>query len=92
MIDANELMRRLKMQSGDAQMQATLERLQNVMQSGGADNLTKNIDNATATRIERAARAAQAGDKSAAQDAIGEIMSTPEGAALAAQLKRILGQ
>ena len=92
MIDANELMRRLRMQSGDPQTQAVLERLQNVMQTAGADNLKNAIDNDTATRIERAAKAAQSGDKSAAQAAISEIMSTPEGAALAAQLKRILGQ
>lgn len=92
MIDVNELMRKLSMQSNDAQARAALERLQNAMHSGGADNLKNSIDSATASRIERAAKAAQSGDKDAAQQAIGEIMSTPEGAALAARLKRILGQ
>lgn len=92
MIDANEMMRRLRMQSGDPQTQAALDRLQNVMQSGGAGNLPGNLDSATVSRIERAAKAAQAGDKGAAQAALGEILSTPEGAALAAQLRRILGQ
>ena len=92
MMDANELMRRLRMQSGDAKTQDALARLQNLMDAGGVADLKKGIDSATADRIERAAKAAQAGDKGAAQAAITEIMSTPEGAALAAQLRRILGQ
>lgn len=91
MIDANELMRRLKRQGGDAQMQAALERLQTMLQNNDT-SMHKNIDSATAARIERAAHAAQAGDQKAAQAAIAEIVATPEGAALAAQLRRMLGQ
>lgn len=90
MIDANELMRKLSMMGGD--QKEAIERLQRMMQAGQGQNLAKSIDSATTARIERAAQAAQAGDKRAASAAIGEIMSTPEGAALAAQLRRILGK
>lgn len=90
MMDVNELMRRLMTQGGI--QQETAEKLQRAMQSGEVQNLAKSIDAATASRIERAAQAAQAGDKRAAQMAIGEIMATPEGAALAAQLRRMMGR
>lgn len=90
MMDANELMRRLMTQGGI--QQETVAKLQRAVQSGEVQNLAKNIDAATASRIERAAQAAQAGDKRAAQTALGEIMATPEGAALAAQLRRMLGK
>ncbi|MBS5704523.1 MAG: hypothetical protein KHW93_11930 [Butyricicoccus pullicaecorum] len=89
MIDANELMRKLMAQGGG---QEAISRLQRALQAGAGQDIAKNIDAATASRIERAAQAAQAGDKRAAQAAIAEIMSTPEGAALAAGLKRILGK
>ena len=82
MIDANELMRKLMAQGGG---QEAISRLQRALQAGAGQDIAKNIDAATASRIERAAQAAQAGD-------IAEIMSTPEGAALAAGLKRILGK
>ncbi|MBP3312250.1 MAG: hypothetical protein J6L72_08465 [Butyricicoccus sp.] len=89
MIDANELMRRLLMQSGG---QEAVAKLQRTLQAGAGQELAKNVDSATASRIERAAQAAQAGDKNAVQAVLREIMSTPEGAALAAQLGRILGK
>jgi|GluameStandDraft_1065615.scaffolds.fasta_scaffold36142_1 Asp-tRNA(Asn)/Glu-tRNA(Gln) amidotransferase B subunit len=91
MIDANELMRRLDMQGNSPQAKEAISRLQRAMQSGKKGQ-AQAIDSATAARIERAAKAAQAGDKRAAQAAIGEIMSTPQGAALAAQLKNLLGK
>ncbi|MBS7224622.1 MAG: hypothetical protein KH050_04675 [Clostridiaceae bacterium] len=90
MFDANELMRKLMAQGG--MRQDTMEKLQHAVQSGEAQNFAKQIDAATASRIERAAQAMQTGDKRAAQAAVGEILSTPEGAALAAQLKRMMGK
>ncbi len=90
MFDANELMRKLMTQGGV--QQDAMEKLQRAVQSGEAQNLAKQIDSSTASRIERAAQAMQMGDKRAAQAAIGEILSTPEGAALAAQLKRMMGK
>ncbi|MGN1007910.1 MAG: hypothetical protein ACI4PV_03105 [Butyricicoccus sp.] len=89
MTDANELMRRLMAQSGGQQ---AIEKLQRTLQAGAGQELAKQIDPATASRIERAAQAAQTGDKAAAQAVLREILATPQGAALAAQLGRIFGK
>lgn len=87
MMDANELLRKLKLSDG-----AQIAELQRILQSGQGRQMAGNVDAATARRIERAAKAAQAGDKRAAQQALNEILATPEGAALAAQLKRLMGK
>ena len=87
MMDANELLRKLKLSDGPQ-----IAELQRLLQSGQGRQMAGNVDAATARRIERAAKAAQAGDKHAAQQALNEILATPEGAALAAQLKRLMGK
>ena len=90
--DANELMRKLQMNANDPKTQAAMNRLQSAMRSAEGQRMAKQIDRSTAERIERAAKAAQAGDARAAREAVGEILKTPEGAALAAQLQKLLGK
>ena len=92
MFDANELMRKLQMNANDHKTQAAMNRLQSAMRSAEGQRMAKQIDRSTAERIERAAKAAQAGDARAAREAVGEILKTPEGAALAAQLQKLLGK
>ena len=92
MLDAKELLHKLQMSQNDPKMQAALQNLQSAMQSAEGQRMARNISRQTAENIERAAKAAQAGNKTAAQDAVREILKTPEGAALAAQLQRLLGK
>lgn len=88
----DELMRSLQLDKIDPSAKAALDRLQNAMQSAEGQRMAKQIDRATAERIERAAKAAQAGDTRRAQQAVGELLGTPEGAALAARLRKMLGK
>ena len=46
----------------------------------------------TTARIAQAAQAAGQGDREGAQAAVAAILRTPEGAALAAQIKNLLGK
>lgn len=92
MFDARKLLGKLPTGGNDPKTQETLRRLQNAMQSAEGQRMAQAVSRQTAEGIERAARAAQAGDKRAAQDAVREILKTPEGAALAAQLQRLLGK
>ena len=48
MIDANELMRKLMAQGGG---QEAISRLQRALQAGAGQDIAKNIDTATASRI-----------------------------------------
>ena len=89
-MDINELMRRLDL--NDPEQRAALDQLQHTLQNGAGRRMVQAISSENAQRIERAAQAAQRGDKRAAQAAVSEILSTPDGAALAAQLNRLLGK
>lgn len=91
-MDINELMRNLKLTGADPSTLAAISRLKETMTSAQGQQLAQGMSRDTAARIERAAQAAQAGDTRAAQAAVSEILSTPEGAALAARLKGILGK
>ena len=87
-----DLMRSLQLDPNDPKTKAALERLKTAMQGAGGQNMAKQIDRATAERIQQAARAAQAGDARAARQALGEVLETPQGAALAAQIQKLMGR
>lgn len=89
MMDVNDFMRRLGIQGQDS---AALSRLSDLMRTPQGQQMAQHIDSNIASRIEQAARAAQAGNQQAAQAALREILSTPEGASLAASLRSILGK
>ena len=62
------------------------------LQSSEGKSLSQGISSQTESRIAQAAQAAGRGDQAAARQAIQEILRTPEGAALAARLRSVLGQ
>lgn len=66
--------------------------IQQFLQSSEGQSLSQGISPQTSARIAQAAQAAGRGDKNAAQQAMQDILRTPEGAALAARLRSMLGQ
>lgn len=92
MIDINDLARRCQGSMNDPQARAALEKAMKEIKSGAGRQLSQNITPDTAKHIERAASAAQAGDKAGAMKAVSEILATPEGAALAKQLQFLIGK
>lgn len=92
MMDLNELARRCQQNVTDPQARATLDQAVRTLQSGAGRQLAQNITPDTAARIEQAAQSAQAGDKAGALRAVSDILSTPEGAALAQQLQFLFGK
>ncbi len=69
-----------------------LNGIQQFLQSNEGRSLSQNISPQTSSRIAQAAQAAGRGDQAAARQAMQEILRTPEGAALAARLRSMLGQ
>ena len=70
---------------------ADLARLQALLQSPQGQQFVNSVPPVLASRIQQAAEAAANGDKLTAMRMVNEILSTPEGAALAAQILRVIG-
>lgn len=92
MMDLSELARRCQQNVTDPQARATIDEAVRRMQSGAGRQMAQNITPGTAAQIERAAQAAQSGDKAAAMQAIQQMLNTPDGAALAKQLQFLMGK
>lgn len=90
MLNAKELLEQLSART-DPRSKAALARLEGLLRTAEGQQLT-NVSRAAAERIERAAQAAQAGNQRAARAELEELLHTPEGAALAERLRRLLGQ
>lgn len=92
MIDANELMKQLKISQNDPKAAQTINNLKSFMSTPQGKNLASSISGDTARQIEKAAEAMKKGDKTAASAALSQILSTSEGKNLAMQLKNIIGK
>ncbi len=92
MFDANELMKQLKISQNDPKAAQKIKNLRSFMDTAQGKNLASNISQDTAKQIEKAAEAMQKGDKTAANAALSQILSTNEGRNLAMQLKNIIGK
>ena len=92
MFDANELMKQLKISQNEPKAAQTINNLKSFMGTEQGKNLASNISKDTAVQIEKAAKAMQKGDKTAASAALSQILSTSEGKNLAMQLKKIIGK
>ena len=69
-----------------------LDRLQQVLRSEQGQNMAQSLSPEMTARVRQAAEAAQRGDLQSAGSAVAAILSTPEGAALAAQLRTLFGK
>lgn len=87
MTDLERIINQLNMQNNPS-----LNGIQQFLQSSEGRSLSQNISSQTSARIAQAAQAAGRGDQAAARQAVQEILCTPEGAALAARLRSMLGQ
>ncbi len=90
MFDPKELIGTLAANAENRGARQALQGLQAAAQSPEGQRMAQQISRQTADAIERAAKAAQAGDQQRARAAVQEILRTQEGAALAAQLKKLL--
>lgn len=89
MPDFNQLLAQFRANgTNDPQIRA----LEQFMRSAQGQNLAQNLSPDTASRISQAAQAAQHGDMQGARAAVDDILRTPEGAALAARLKSMMGK
>ena len=86
MQDFNELLAAFRAQSGGAPQLSALEQF---MHSPQGQGMAQGLSQETTARI---AQAAGQGDREGAQAAVAAILRTPEGAALAAQIKNLLGK
>ncbi len=87
MNDLEQILNQLGLQND-----ARLRGVQQFLQSSEGQSLSQNISPQTAARIAQAAQAAGRGDQTAAQQAMQDILRTPEGAALAARLRSMFGR
>ncbi len=92
MIDVNDLAKRWQDSVTDPQARAAMDKAMEQLKGGMGEQLARSIPPACAASIERAAQAAQRGDQAAAMSAMQEVLSTPEGAALAQQLQFLFGK
>lgn len=88
MNNLEQILRQLNLPQNDPRLHA----LTQFMQSEQGRALAQDVSAQTAARISQAAQAAGRGDQAAAKQAVQEILRTPEGAALAARLRSMLGQ
>ena len=89
MQDFNELLAAFRAQSSGAPQLSALEQF---MHSPQGQGMAQGLSQETTARIAQAAQAAGQGDREGAQAAVAAILRTPEGAALAAQIKNLLGK
>ncbi len=87
MTDLERILNQLGLQND-----ARLNGVQQFLQSSEGQSLSQSISPQTGARIAQAAQAAGRGDQAAARQAVQDILRTPEGAALAARLRSMLGQ
>lgn len=88
MNNLEQILHQLNLPQNDPRLRA----LTQFMQSEQGRALAQDVSAQTAARISQAAQAAGRGDQDAAKQAVQEILRTPEGAALAARLRSMLGQ
>lgn len=88
MNNLEQILNQLHLQADDPRLGA----LAHFLQTEQGHALTQSISPHTASRIAQAAQAAGRGDQAAARQVFQEILRTPEGAALAARLRSMLGQ
>lgn len=89
MPNQNDILRRIAAQAGSAD---ALEQLQAALRTPGGQQAARIISDRHAADLERAAQAAQRGDMGEAARLAKQLMQTPEGVSLAAQLKKIFGK
>lgn len=89
MPNQNDILRRMAAQAGNAD---AVERLQAALRTPDGQKAARVISDKHADTLERAAQAAQRGDMGEAARLAKQLMQTPEGAGLAAQLKKIFGK
>lgn len=89
MPDQNEIFRRLAAQAGNPQ---ATDQLRAALNTPDGRKAAQVISARHAAELERAAQAAQRGDMTEAARLAQQLMQTQEGAALAAQLKKLLGK
>ncbi len=87
MSDLEQILNQLGLQND-----ARFGSVQQFLQSSEGRSLSQSISPQTGARIAQAAQAAGRGDQAAARQAMQDILRTPEGAALAARLRSMLGQ
>lgn len=88
MNNLEQLLHQLNLPQNDPRLSALAQFLQS--EQGRA--LAQGVSAQTAARISQAVQAAGRGDQAAAKQTVQEILRTPEGAALAARLRSMLGQ
>lgn len=88
MNNLDQILNALHMQADDPRLTA----LTRFLQTKQGQSLAQSVTPQTASRISQAAQAAGRGDQEAAKQAMQEILRSPEGAALAARLRSMLGQ
>ncbi len=81
-MDFNQLLQ----QFTSAQQSPTTQKLQQMLQNGQLQQLPPD----TQDKIRQAANAAAAGNQAAALQMIAQVLATPEGATLAAQIRKAL--
>lgn len=89
MPNQNDILRRMAAQAGNAD---AVERLQAALRTPDGQKAARVISDKHTDTLERAAQAAQRGDMGEAARLAKQLMQTPEGAGLAAQLKKIFGK
>lgn len=88
MNNLEQILHQLNLPQNDPRLSALAQFLQS--EQGRA--LAQGVSTQTAARISQAVQAAGRGDQAAAKQTVQEILRTPEGAALAARLRSMLGQ
>ncbi|MDO4173203.1 MAG: hypothetical protein Q4D42_00435 [Eubacteriales bacterium] len=90
--DMENLLRNLSRKSGKPETEQAAERVRAAINTPKGRQAAQEIMKNYGGSLEQAAQLAQSGDLTAAKKSIQQLMQTPEGAQLAAQIAKMIGR
>ena len=90
--DMEELMRRISRETGKPDADKAAGRMRDALNISEGQKAAQKILEGHSSSLENAARMAQAGNLEGAKKSVQELLRTPEGARLAAQIAKMMGR
>ena len=90
--DMEELMRRISRETGNPDAAQAAGRMRDALNTPEGRRAAQKILEGHSSSLENAARMAQAGNLEGAKQSVQELLRTPDGARLAAQIAKLMGR
>ena len=90
--DLERLLQTISQSGGSRQTRENAERVRRVLQTASGQQAVRSLMEQYGTALEQAARLAQSGNPDGARQSVQHMLRTPQGAQLAAQIRKMMGR